>query len=81
MDEYSMLNPPEISSSASTRSNGARAISAVMATAKRAKGISPVWMMFQCQRKPPCWSPTMALVCTDPVTTTTVATVRPITAS
>ena len=71
------MNPPESSSSASTRSNGARVISAVRAMENRAKGISPVRMMFQCTRNPPCWETQMAPVCSDPVSSTTEATVSP----
>ena len=55
MDEYSVLNPPTSSCSASVRSKGGRVSSAVMAIMKKKKGTMPRRMRFQSQ-KPSAWS-------------------------
>ena len=47
IDEYSVLNPPTSSCSASTRSNGGRLSSAVMAIMKITNGMKPVVTMCQ----------------------------------
>ena len=47
IDEYSVLKPPTSSCSASTRSNGGRLSSAVIAMRKMTNGMNPVATMFQ----------------------------------
>ena len=52
IDEYSVLNPPTSSESASTRSKGGRLSSAVMATMNKKNGTMPSRIRFQSQK--PC---------------------------
>uniref|UniRef100_A0A6J7P2P8 Unannotated protein n=1 Tax=freshwater metagenome TaxID=449393 RepID=A0A6J7P2P8_9ZZZZ len=79
MDEYSVLNPPTSSCSASTRSKGGRFNSAVAASMKITKGMTPVATMFQL-RNPPCPS-TIPFVDMVPASRKMVATERPRAAS
>ena len=58
IDEYSVLKPPTSSCSASTRSNGGRLSSAVMAIRNTTNGMKPVDTM--CQSVMPSWTSTIA---------------------
>ena len=75
-----MTNPPTSSESASTRSNGGRLVSAMMAMKKMMKGTTASRMTFHCQRWT-AWASTIARVVSDPVTSTTITTVIPSAAS
>ena len=55
IDEYSVLNPPTSSCSASTRSKGGRLSSAVMAIMKMKKGRMPVRTRYQLPKKVCAW--------------------------
>src|SRR4051794_15226954 len=77
--EYSVLNPPTSSCSASTRSNGGRFSSAVAEIMKIRNGTTPVATTFQLLR-PDCEA-TIALVLSVPVIRITAPTLRPSDAS
>ena len=79
MEEYSVLNPPTSSCSASTRSKGGRLSSAVAAMTNTTKGSTPVATMFQSRMV--SWATTMPLVDKVPATSSTVATDSPRAAS
>ena len=64
MLEYSVLNPPTSSCSASTRSNGGRLSSAVAAIMKMTNGTKPVATM--CQSMSSSWTATMPVVLSVP---------------
>ena len=77
---YSVWNPPTISCSASTRSNGGRFSSAVPAIRKMKKGTTPAARTFQ-SRMESAWALTMPWVDRVPESRTTVATLSPRAAS
>ena len=77
--EYSVLNPPTSSCSASTKSNGGRFISAVAANMKMMNGMMPV--DTTCQSVKLDWWPTMPLVDKVPAIKMTVAILSPRAAS
>ena len=79
IDEYSVLNPPTSSCSASTRSNGGRLSSAVIAIMKITNGMKPVVTM--CQLPTPSWTSTMPEVDSVPAMSSTAARLRPSAAS
>src|SRR4029078_12948163 len=79
IEEYSVLNPPTSSCSASTRSNGGRVSSAVIATMKTTNGMNPVVTMFQFPT--PSWMSTMPDVDSVPAISSTAARLRPSAAS
>ena len=79
IDEYSVLNPPTSSCSASTRSNGGRLSSAVIAIRKITNGMKPVVTM--CQLPTPSWTSTMPEVDSVPAISSTAARLRPSAAS
>ena len=81
IEEYSVWNPPTISCSASTRSNGGRFSSAVPAMRNTMNGTKPVTMRFQfgmnSPKPAPAWTWTMRLVLSEPETSSTDARDRP----
>ena len=77
--EYSVLNPPTSSCSASTRSNGGRLSSAVAAIRKITNGTMPVEIRFQSPRS--FCSNTMPDVDNVPDDSSTAATLSPSAAS
>ena len=79
MLEYSVLNPPTSSCSASTRSNGGRLSSAVAAMMKMTNGTNPVATRFQSRSV--SWASTMPLVDSVPAVSSTAARLRPSAAS
>ncbi len=81
IEEYSVLKPPTSSCSASTRSNGGRVSSAVMAIMNKKKGRMPVWMRYQLPKNVWDWCSTMARVDNEPASSTTMVTVKPRAAS
>ena len=79
MEEYSVLNPPTSSCSASTKSNGGRFNSAVAAMMKMTNGTTPVVITFQSRSVD--WVATIPLVESVPPTNSTLAIERPSAAS
>ena len=78
---YSVWNPPTISCSASTRSNGGRFSSAVPAIRKMKKGTTPARAGCSSPRMESAWASTMPWVDRVPESRTTVATDSPRAAS
>ena len=79
MLEYSVLNPPTSSCSASTRSNGGRLSSAVAAMTNTKNGTKPVATM--CQSMISSWTATMPEVLSVPANSRTAARLSPSAAS
>src|SRR3954447_21872315 len=78
-DEYSVLNPPTSSCSASTRSKGGLFNSAVAATRETTNGTTPVAIRFHFVNG--LWPLTMPFVLNVPETSSTAAMLKPRAAS